>query len=325
MGLLRRTFGRITGRAMGRTVGRTVGTAALGFGASGLLLRRWAANPHPQGGPPKFPAGRVITVPTDDGAEIAVEISGEDGPPVVLVHGITNSHDDWGYVAERLVTAGHHVYGVDQRGHGASSVGADGFSAPRLGADVAAVLRRFDLRDCVLAGHSMGGIAALSFAVDHPDELSARVKALVLVSTLPRGDRVDQRLGSRSFRLDWTLAQRVPLIGRLVAGLVVFGTPKSLDMIDDVLDSAQRMSRENRIAAAEGLLSYNVVDRLNDIAVPTTVACGTADLVTPNAWSRAIAAAIPGAARVEWSQTGHQSIWERVDEIADIIADRARA
>jgi len=303
---------------------RTAGTAALGFGASGFLLRRWAANPHPHGGPPMFPSIRVINVPTDDGAEISVGITGDSGPPVLLIHGITNSRDDWGYVADQLVARGHQVFGMDQRGHGSSTVGTDGFSGPRLGADVAAVLRRFDLRDCVVAGHSMGGIAALSFAVEHPDDLVERVKALVLVSTLPRGDRLDQRVGSAAFRLDWTLAERFPFIGRLIAGLAVFGTPKSLAMIDDVLASARRTSPENRIAAGEGLTTYNVASQLPGIAVATTVACGKVDVVTPNAWSKAIAGAIPGAARVEWERTGHQSIWERVDEITDIIADRAR-
>lgn len=310
--------------SMGR-ITRSAGAAAAGFGASRLLLRRWAANPHPHGAPPVFPPGRNITVPTDDGAEISVGIAGDTGPVVLLVHGITNSRHDWGFVAQRLIESGHQVYGMDQRGHGGSTVGTDGFSAPRFGADVAAVLRRFDLRECVIAGHSMGGIATISFAVDHPEEVAERVKALVLVSTLPRSDRLDQRLGSRAFRLDWTLADRFPFVGRLIAGLAVFGAPRSLAMIDDVLASAGRTSRENRIGAGEGLGTYNAVAELPRISAPTTVACGTADLVTPNFWSRSIARSIPGAARIEWERTGHQSIWERPDEIADIIADRARA
>ena len=55
---------------------------------------------------------------------------------VVLVHGLTSNHHDWGPVAVRLVATGHRVIGLNQRGHGGSTVGTDGFGPARQGRDV---------------------------------------------------------------------------------------------------------------------------------------------------------------------------------------------
>lgn len=59
-------------------------------------------------------------------------------------------------VAHRLLDAGHRVVLYDQRGHGESSLGRAPVTVERLGEDLAAVLKHLDVRDAVLAGHSMG-------------------------------------------------------------------------------------------------------------------------------------------------------------------------
>lgn len=304
-------------------IARFGGSAVVTAGVGALFLRRWKSNPGPHDGrAPVLPEGRSINVPTDDGAEISVGIAGS-GPPVVLVHGITANKNDWAYIAERLVAAGHEVFALDQRGHGASTVGTEGFGAPRMGRDIRAVLERFDLSECVLAGHSMGGIAAMSFAVDHPEVLRARVRGLVLVSTTPQTDGIVERVGALTIRADWSVIDAMPNLARVVAGISVFGRPKSLAMIDHVLASARRITPENRIGAAKGLTTYNVKRRVSQIDVPTMVVCGTHDLITPIRHSRFIAKAIARATLHEYPAAGHQIIWERSPEIAGHIIDLA--
>lgn len=236
------------------------------------------------------------------------------------MHGITQNADDWGYIAQDLVSFGFTVYAIDQRGHGASTVGSDGFGSARLGNDIATVLEKLDITGCVLAGHSMGGIAAMSFAVDHPDVVAQRVVGLGLISTIHRGDSPIQRAGLVTIRADWSIIDSAPSVARLAAGLAVFGTPKSLVMIDHVLASAKRMDPANRLAAGEALTTYNVKNRLPQISVPTVVVCGKRDLVTPIRYSRFIAKAVPGATLHEYKRAGHQIIWERRREVAEHIA-----
>ncbi len=275
-----------------------------------------------------FPAGRVVDVPTDDGGTIATEstagANAGSGPAVVLVHGITSSRQDWGPVARALVARGHTVIGVDQRGHGGSDPGSDGYSPERLGQDLAQVVVALDLRDVVLVGHSMGGIAAMMFAVEHPEVNAERIRSMVLVATTNRTPRLFRRPPTRLVELalgrasvDW--AFRRPALAR---GL--FGRFGSRRLVEAALVSARR-ARPNEVArCAAGLVGYDVTDRLTDIATPTHCFFGTSDIVTPAGANRLIARTVPGATATEIDGAGHLLIWTHVAEIADLVADASR-
>lgn len=264
-------------------------------------------------------------VPTDDGAELMVAIAGPgDGPPVVLVHGLTSNHHDWGPVAERLIAAGHRVIGVNQRGHGGSTIGSDGFGPARQGTDLGQVLDALDLRDITLVGHSMGGIAALSLMILAPDSGTSRVRSLVLVATLASTTGIDRRNGLKVAGRDNRVITDHPIHGRVFAR-ALFGASPSAAMVDDALASAARCPDAARIGASTGLIGYDVRDGLRAISTPTTVVCGTRDLLTPLSENRRIAAAIPGAELVVVPGAGHLLIWEEPEIVASAISDRVAA
>jgi len=89
-----------------------------------------------------------------DGTEIFFTDQG-DGPPVVLVHGITESHQTWAPVTERLA-ASHRVLAMDLRGHGRSAT-ADTYDLASMAGDVAAVIEAAGAGRPHLVGHSLGG------------------------------------------------------------------------------------------------------------------------------------------------------------------------
>jgi pimeloyl-ACP methyl ester carboxylesterase len=102
---------------------------------------------------------------TPDGVEIAYEATG-DGPPLVLLHGITESRRTWDPLVADLA-GDHTVLAVDQRGHGESS-GAAAYDPASMAGDAAAVLAGLGLADPLVVGHSMGGIVATAYAASHP-------------------------------------------------------------------------------------------------------------------------------------------------------------
>ena len=125
-------------------------------------------------------------VRTPDGAQLAVwdlEGDGPDAPVVVLPHCWGCSHEIWLPVARRLREQGARVVLYDQRGHGASTRGTSPLTVETLAHDLTAVLDATDVRDVVLAGHSMGGMTIMSLATHRPDVLKDRAKATVLVAT----------------------------------------------------------------------------------------------------------------------------------------------
>ncbi len=269
-----------------------------------------------------FPTGDLVAVTTDDGGTIATESVG-DGPVIVLVHGIVSSRQDWGPLARRLRAEGYTVIGVDQRGHGASDPGTEGYSPARLGNDLAQTLSALDRRDVVLVGHSMGGIAALTFALEHPEVCAERVRSLVLVATTPSASRllrrpptwmVDLALGRAS--ADWVLHR--PFLAR-----ALFGRFGSTALVKAALRAARRSRPDEVARCAAGLVGYDVTDRLAGISVPTRCFFGTDDLVTPAAGNRLIARCIEGASSTEIDGAGHLLIWTHVPELTEQIVAAA--
>jgi 2-succinyl-6-hydroxy-2,4-cyclohexadiene-1-carboxylate synthase len=114
-----------------------------------------------------------------DGLTIHLAKSGS-GPPLVLLHGFTGSTETWMPLRPKFDHA-YRVIAIDQPGHGRTASPSDPsrYDLDRFATDLAAVLDSMSIDRVVMLGYSMGGRAALRFAVDHPD----RVAGLVLEST----------------------------------------------------------------------------------------------------------------------------------------------
>ncbi len=119
----------------------------------------------------RFQAGR--------GVRLFGEQSGE-GPPVVLLHGLTATRRYVVMGSRVLERSGYRVIGYDARGHGSSSpaLSPDGYTYELLADDLRAVLDELEIEEVVLAGASMGAQTAVRFTLDHP----GRVRALGLIT-----------------------------------------------------------------------------------------------------------------------------------------------
>jgi pimeloyl-ACP methyl ester carboxylesterase len=122
---------------------------------------------------------RATEVQTRDGVLLSCTQEG-DGPPIVLLHGLTATRRYVVMGSRLLERSGHRVIAYDARGHGRSSPApsADGYSYELLATDLQAVLDAFAVERAVLAGASMGAHTALRFALEHP----GRVAALGLIT-----------------------------------------------------------------------------------------------------------------------------------------------
>ena len=102
------------------------------------------------------------------------------GPPLVLLHGLLGSSDNWHYVAKAF--AGRYtVHSVDQRNHGASPH-SDTMDYPLMAADLLEYFETHGFESVLLVGHSMGGKVAMEFALQYPE----RVEKLVIEDVSPR-------------------------------------------------------------------------------------------------------------------------------------------
>lgn len=308
-----------------------VGVASVaGVAAERLLARRVRRRLDPDTDHLLRPPGDVrhLTVPTHDGGSLHVLERGE-GRPLVLLHGITLNAELWSPQLHDLA-GDFRVLAVDLRGHGRSRPGRDGYGMAVLARDIATVLTKLDLHDALVVGHSMGGMATLNFAVEHPDVVEERVAGLGLVATS----------GARPFHP--VVVPRVVALGGLVvdrldAGRPVpsyrftgndlslflvrtaFGKDPSAAAIEQVRASIEATDDTALQRSLAGIFDHDTLDRLDRVDVPAFVVVGRRDLLTPPPFARAMAERLPDAELTVLPEAGHQLMQERPGELAGLI------
>src|SRR5581483_5037650 len=153
-------------------------------------------------------------------------------PPVLLLHGIPETHLMWRRVAPDLARE-FTVVATDLRGYGASGKPATGpdhepYSKRATARDQLAVMRRLGFERFDVAGHDRGARCAYRLALDHP----AHVRKLAVLDVIPTGDafgRADMAFGL-GFWLWFFLAQPADLPERLIGA-----DPRLL--VDHMLDT----------------------------------------------------------------------------------------
>ncbi len=122
-----------------------------------------------------------------------IRLAGEEvgeGPPVLLLHGLTATRRYVLHGSVALARRGYRQVSYDARGHGESSPADDrGYGYEALKADLAAAIDE----QCgegrpVLCGHSMGAHTATAYSLDHPDRVAALVIAGPATLGIPAPD-----------------------------------------------------------------------------------------------------------------------------------------
>ncbi len=192
------------------------------------------------------------------------------GPPLILIHGLSGSGRWWRFNAPAL-SATHEVLTLELIG----GVGVQ--DAARL---IVAWIEHLDLPPASVVGHSMGGQIALYVAAFAP----ARVSNLVLACA------------SGLLRASWwKVALNLPRAG-------FSGRPRFVPV---VLRDSLRTGLPNLYRSARDLLRDDVEALLPTITTPTLVIWGARDPLVPPQLGQHLARRIPGARYVELSRAGH--------------------
>lgn len=259
--------------------------------------------------------------------------SGDDGPPVVLLHGgnIDAAHISWAPQFDRLVGEVQ-LFVPNLCGYGPNPVPENPLSIPKHARVVGEFMETLDLNGAVVAGISLGGGVAVALALERPD----------LVGELVALDAMGLGTDLASGRLTWLLA-RLQVANHISVRLmgnsrryVEFGLAalahEDFDVPAALVDLVQREARRPDAGAAFRRLRDGEItssgyrtdysDRLGDLDVPATFVHGDADDVFPVGWSERAADRAPEGALRVLEDCGHLGTWERPDHVAAIIANR---
>ena len=106
--------------------------------------------------------------------EIAYSTGSDNGPTLLLLHGLTDRRDAFPTVIDTLDEM-HRVVAIDQRGHGYSGRTPGHYSNDDHARDIRYILENVCQSPTVVWGHSMGGANAIAMAADPPEQLKALI------------------------------------------------------------------------------------------------------------------------------------------------------
>ena len=263
------------------------------------------------------------------GSRIRYHATGpEAAPPVVLLHGIGRSLEDWS-AQHPLLDADHRVISLDMPGFGLSQRLPARTTLESLADGVRATLDALgETRPVHLMGNSLGGAVSMRMLVADP----GRVRTLTLVN-------------SAGFGREVTLALRllsVPVLGRALLRRIDPRAARRVEralVADRTLVTDERVELALRIArqpdhAAVYLEVARALGTLRGIGArwrsellaavartprPTLVVWGDRDLILPATHLAAARSALPHARTHLFEGTGHMPQLERPREFAALV------
>jgi pimeloyl-ACP methyl ester carboxylesterase len=228
--------------------------------------------------------------------------TGGAGIPVVFLHAASGTCESWVYQVPAFTEAGYRCITYDRRGWGRSRPAATG-EQPGYGSDdLHGLVDHLDLQRLHLVTTAAGGIVGLDYALVHPE----RVRSLVVACSIggvqdPAYLEVQQRL-------------RPPEIQGLPVELRELG-PSYRALNPEGTHRWIAIERASRPAGNHGpgqpLRHPMTFARLETMQVPVLVLVGDADLLSPPALMRLLAAPIPQCQLVTVPEAGHAAFWEQ--------------
>lgn len=307
----RPTWGR---RGVLATAGVTVTTLGLG------LADDASATPghgrHPRGGHPDVlvPVPMPAQAPQTEGyvsfgaGRLWYWDTGGSGEPIVLMHAGSGGGNLWGYQQPVLSAAGFRVVGNSRRGYRNSDAG-DPADTGTVAGDLNLLLAHLGIDRVHLVATAGGSISAASYALEHPE----RVRTLSMICSLITVGDPDYVLRSDALRPpQWST---LPLAFQELGPSYRAADPQG---------AAAWVAASGPSTIRQGGGVPVTAAALAQLRLPMLIATGDADLFTPPAMLRELAAKIPRAESAIISESGHSAYWERPHVFNDLVLDFIR-
>ena len=246
-----------------------------------------------------------------------------DGPPLVFVHGLSGSWQNWLLQLPEF-SRDHRCIAVDLPGFGSSPMPRNGkISISGYGRWLDDLLTELDIEGAAVVGNSMGGFIGLEAAL----ELPHRVERLVLVSAA--GLSVEHMRNETALKVaerlenfgqyvtanvlgqaEWLVRRRR---GRLALMWLVAEHPEDLDPAL-VSEQVRGAGKPGFLPALDALTDYPIRDRLAEIQAPTLIVWGKKDRLVPLKDAYEFDKLIPNSELIIYDDTGHVAMLERPDD-----------
>ena len=239
-------------------------------------------------------------------------------PTIYFLHGWTGDIYDYVWQVEYF-SSKFHVMIHNHRSHGTSTSRDEPVTMKDLAEDFYQILKKKEISDFILMGHSMGSFVSLELVLAHQD----LVKALVLCGaasrmTLPPG--VEDLIGKfdSMYEIQHLLANwfDIPLRKRPQEDRDFYARLYKWE-----LDQKKGLPLHVATRFIEGFKQYDVTNRLKEIQVPTLILYGEQDIMVSQKDNTPILQAIPNSEVVLIEGSGHSPTREQIDATNAVLEE----
>lgn len=263
------------------------------------------------------------------GVGLRIAVSPQQGPPLVLLHGVVRQWTDYLPLLPYFLPRWQ-VHAVDFRGHGGSDRVPQGYRVIDYATEVIELLKRLN-EPAAVYGHSLGAMVALAVAASVPD----KVRALVLED--PPFHTMGDDIQETVFHSQFAGLTRIVRPGRQVAELaadlavlplripgrdepVLLGQLRDRPALRYMASCLARLDPEVLVPIVAGswLDGYEGPELARQVRAPSLVleadlAAGGMLTPTDSAW---LSATLPECANVRFPGVGHLLHWLAPEQVA---------
>ena len=243
-----------------------------------------------------------------NGTSWAYTLSGK-GRCLVFLHGWMCNQTFWN---NQLNTEkGYQYLTLDFPGHGQSDKLHRSRSIRQIAQDVIRILKKLEINQPILIGHSMGGMIAQQVYL----EAKERFDALILVSTIAADTK--NQLISKRIQTD---TNKLGFLASFDLHFEAWFSTKTPNEVRQRIKSQMLLTEEvTSLAWVNSYALFDLRDRLKEVSCPTLIIGTKSDSSAPPAQSKQLATLIPNAFLTIIEDCGHFPMSEKPNELNKAI------
>jgi pimeloyl-ACP methyl ester carboxylesterase len=245
-----------------------------------------------------------------------VELGSGPGLDLVFVHGLSGSWQNW---LEQLphFSRDHRVLAMDLPGFGGSPLPPWEITIERYARLLRDLCAALDVGDCALIGNSMGGFVAAEAAIHRPAWFEKLVLASAAGISSVRVQREPAEAAARMavaaapmlLKLQEAAMHRPRVRWAAFRSLVNYPLQLRSELLHEFFTNGA--GKPGLIHAIRGLVGYDILDRLEEVEVPTLIVWGRYDRIVPPGDAREYGRRLRNSRTVIFDDTGHVPMAER--------------
>jgi pimeloyl-ACP methyl ester carboxylesterase len=236
------------------------------------------------------------------GVQLWYEDTGGRGQPAIFLHAASGTSASWVYQLPAFTAAGYRCIAYDRRGWGRSRPDPTAEQPGYVSDDLQGLVEHLGLDRFHLVATAAGGVGALDYALGHAE----RLRSLVIADSI--GGIQDPEYTAMLERIRPPAIQRLPVELRELGASYRATDPEGTRRWLDIAHASRPQGAHGPGQRLRHQIAFALLETLR---VPTLVLVGEADLLTPPALMRQLAAHLPACRFATVPEAGHAAFWEQ--------------